>query len=271
MVEGFGTWVRDWTALVRVRASVATGALFVAGAWPRETGHLIVGGGSYGLCMAAVNSFNDFCDVQTDIVNQRNDRPLTRMRLRRTDALYTALGLGGLGSALAATVNELAFSTTFLLLGWIYSRYSRRLPFVPHVIVAAALCLVFVAGRVSSHQARGGMQIVVETVSLGCFCLLYEFSQSTRDVAGDEQVGYVSVVRLVGPAALKWIYRGVGIVAIAGFWASGLLFHTSHWYYVCMVGAVAVWFLSTPNVARMRPAWAVQAVRILGLAALVMN
>lgn len=169
---------------------------------------------------AGTFALNDYCDLESDIVNRRMDRPLVRGAITKTAALLVAYAFTVLGIIFAAVLsvflnNPLLFVLAFILvvLGILYDLKMKEFFAVSNLYIAVTMAVPFLYGGLI---ARGGVGKAL--LILSCIALLAGFGREVMkdiaDVKGDELRGVKSFARIYGQEEVEIVVIVAYLLAV---------------------------------------------------------
>lgn len=145
---------RDWYDLTRLDHGLLWGAAVLVGESLAYRGipptkYAILGFVIPVLVEVGIFALNDYLDLESDILNNRFDRPLTRKVIPQSYPLYLSLAVLPLAVALGAAMKLLSFLivTSFVVLGVLYDVKLKELPLVKNSIMGACIAAPLVCGN----------------------------------------------------------------------------------------------------------------------------
>jgi geranylgeranylglycerol-phosphate geranylgeranyltransferase len=185
-------------------------------------GIVIAGGSSYETAIlgflvavfiqAGTFALNDYCDLDSDIANRREDRPLVRGELRKEVALliaYCATALGIISAIFLAIIMDnfilLLVALTLSALGIFYDLQMKALLAISNVYIAFTMAVPFIFGGLISEP--GGIKMPILILSSIAFLAGFgrEVMKDIADVKGDALRDIRSVARMYGVEKAKAI------------------------------------------------------------------
>jgi len=149
---------------------------------------------------AGTFALNDYCDLESDIANQRLDRPLVRGELRKEEALLVTIIATALGIISAAFLGYLILSLVLIatILGIFYDIKLKEFFIVSNVYIALTMALPFIFGSLIVEQGR--IDPVILTLTLIAFLAGFgrEVMKDIADVKGDALRDVKSIARIYG-------------------------------------------------------------------------
>jgi geranylgeranylglycerol-phosphate geranylgeranyltransferase len=175
---------------------------------------------------AGAFALNDYCDLESDIVNQRKDRPLVRGELKKEEALFIAMLATMLGIISASFLNLLLFSLALLsaALGILYDIKLKELLAVSNVYIALTMAIPFIFGGLIVDP--GGINVALIILSSIAFLagLGREVMKDIADMKGDALRNIRSVARIYGAEKAKKVvvfsYSLAVILSVIPFFAN---------------------------------------------------
>lgn len=149
---------------------------------------------------AGTFALNDYCDLESDIANQRLDRPLVRGELRKEEALLVAVIATAFGIISAAFLSYFILSLVLLatVLGILYDIKLKEFFIVSNVYIALTMALPFIFGSLIVEPGR--VDPVILTLTLIAFLAGFgrEVMKDIADVKGDALRDVKSIARVYG-------------------------------------------------------------------------
>jgi len=175
---------------------------------------------------AGAFALNDYCDLESDIVNRRIDRPLVRGELRKEEALIIAILATALGIISASFLSHLLFSLALIsaVLGILYDLKLKEFLAVSNVYIALTMAIPFIFGGLIVDP--GGINLALIILSSIAFLagLGREVMKGIADVKGDVLRNIRSVARVYGAAKAKRVvvfsYSLAVILSVIPFFAN---------------------------------------------------
>ncbi len=203
---------------------------------------------------AGTFALNDYCDLESDIANQRLDRPLVRGDITKAAALLVACVATALGIVFAVLLtvlleNYLLFLLAFILavLGILYDIKMKEFFALSNFYIAFTMAVPFIYGGLIA-SGRVGTALLI----LSCIALLAGFGREVmKDIAdakGDELRDVKSFARLYGVKNAKIVAIGSYLLAMVISVVPFFLVNTTYYFnlaYIVPVIAADALFLDT--------------------------
>ncbi|MDE0297655.1 MAG: geranylgeranylglycerol-phosphate geranylgeranyltransferase [Candidatus Poribacteria bacterium] len=192
---------------------------------------LLKAAGSALLLLAAGNALNDYRDSEIDRTNKPR-RPIPSGRIRRSEALITAVFLMGAGIALGCLVNRyvalIGASVAASLI--VYALWLKRTPIIGNLLVGSLTGLTFIVGGAVFESLRG--TLVPATFAL-LFTTAREIVKDIEDAEGDfkNNAHTIAVISRSMAVLTASIFMGAVIV----FSPVPYLFGWYSWHYMLTV------------------------------------
>ena len=175
---------------------------------------------------AGAFALNDYCDLESDIANQRSDRPLVRGELKKEAALLIAVLATALGIISASFLNPLLFSLALLsaALGILYDLKLKEFLAVSNVYIALTMAIPFIFGGLIVDP--GGINAALIILASIAFLagLGREVMKDIADMKGDALRNIRSVARVYGAGKAKRVvvvsYSLAVILSVLPFFAN---------------------------------------------------
>lgn len=149
---------------------------------------------------AGIFALNDYCDLESDIANQRLDRPLVRGELRKEDALLVTVIATAFGIISAAFLSYFILSLVLIatVLGILYDIKLKEFFIISNVYIALTMALPFIFGSLIVEP--GKINPVILTLTLIAFLAGFgrEVMKDIADVKGDALRDVKSIARVYG-------------------------------------------------------------------------
>lgn len=230
-------------------------------------GIIIAGGSSYEpaifgfftalFIQAGTFALNDYCDLESDIANQRIDRPLVRGELREKEALLIACFATALGIIfavfLAVILESLIFfllAVTLAALGVLYDIKMKEFLAVSNFYIAFTMAVPFIFGGLITEPERTEVVLLILILSSIAFLAGFgrEVMKDIADIKGDALRNVRSIARVYGVEKAKgtavFSYSLAVILSAVPFF----LVNTSYFFnpaYIVPVMAADVLFVHT--------------------------
>ncbi|MGC1119909.1 MAG: UbiA family prenyltransferase [Candidatus Methanofastidiosia archaeon] len=197
---------RDWYDLTRLDHGILWGAAVVVGEILAYRGfpplqYVILGFAAPLLVEIGIFSLNDYLDRESDILNNRVDRPLVRRAIPEQYPLYVALVmlpgavvLGFISNLLVPFVLVILFSA----LGVLYNMKLKEVPCVKNCIMGVCIAVPLLGGNL---MVQDRILPVVALFATAAFLLGTgrEILKDMMDTAGDRATGCKTLPLLIGP------------------------------------------------------------------------
>ncbi len=143
-------------------------------------------------------ALNDYFDYESDIANQRFDRPLVRGELKREDALFTSIILAPFGLLFSLLISFTAFLLALLIvfLGYLYDIKLKELGIIGNAYIAFSMAVSFVYGGFIAEKLTFPLFALASIAFLSG--LGREIMKSIEDVEGDALRNVKTVARIYG-------------------------------------------------------------------------
>lgn len=168
---------------------------------------------SASIVTGAGNIINDYFDYDIDKIN-RPKRPLPSMRIKKSDALITAIIMFSVGIGIAHWINNLclamAMINTAILI--IYGKYSKKLYLWSNLMVAYLVASLFIYGALATQTGASLKEkiplpniilLAVLTVTAFFSTLAREIMKDIEDMEGDIKKYSVTIPIRLGPKKAK--------------------------------------------------------------------
>ncbi len=159
---------------------------------------------------AGTFALNDYCDLESDIVNHRMDRPLVRGALSKEMAFMiacVATALGIIASLILAMLQHepalFLVASVLAVLGILYDIKIKELFFVSNLYIAFTMAIPFIYGGLIAGSIEEGLLILALIALLVGFGR--EVMKDIADMRGDALRGVKSIARLYGVGNAKLI------------------------------------------------------------------
>ncbi|NQE05369.1 Digeranylgeranylglyceryl phosphate synthase [ANME-1 cluster archaeon GoMg1] len=155
------------------------------------------------LLEAGTFALNDYYDLESDIANQRTDRPLVREELRKEEALLIACVAIAAGLAFAVFLNRICFALAVILavMGVLYDIKMKEFIAVSNFYIAATMAIPFIFGGLLAYAPEQTelMQPLLILAAIAFFAGFgREVMKDMGDVKGDEVRDVKSIARVYG-------------------------------------------------------------------------
>ncbi|RZN38378.1 MAG: prenyltransferase [Methanophagales archaeon ANME-1-THS] len=154
---------------------------------------------------AGAFALNDYCDLESDTVNRRMDRPLVRGELKKEEALLIAILATALGICSASFLNPLLFSLALLsaALGILYDLKLKEFLAVSNVYIALTMAIPFIFGGLIVDPRGLNVALVILASIAFLAGLGREVMKDIADMNGDALRNVRSVARVYGAESAK--------------------------------------------------------------------
>jgi geranylgeranylglycerol-phosphate geranylgeranyltransferase len=160
--------------------------------------------------------YSDYHDVETDVQNQRMDRPLARGDIHPKEALIASIALIILGIVLSYFVNNIIFIITigFAVLSILYAYSLKKIPLIGNILIALSMNIPFIYGNL---VVSNFITVPVFFIALSSFFfgLGREIIKSIEDMYGDKKTGRLTLPMVTGIKVSEWISAITILLAIA--------------------------------------------------------
>jgi len=112
---------------------------------------------------AGTFALNDYCDLESDIANQRQDRPLVRGELSKKEALLVSISATTLGIIIASFLHPVLFILAFIsgVLGILYDLKMKEFLAVSNIYIALTMAIPFIFGGLIVEPDRIDLVLLV--------------------------------------------------------------------------------------------------------------
>ena len=181
---------------------------------------------------AGTFALNDFCDLESDIANNRIDRPLVRGELRTREALLVAILATVLGIICASFLDRILFLLALIsaALGILYDLKMKEFFAVGNIYIAFTMAIPFIFGGLIVEPGR--IEPVLLILSSIAFLAGFgrEVMKDIGDVKGDALRNIKSIARIYGADKARSIvvfsYSLAVILSVIPFF----MYHTSYFF-----------------------------------------
>ena len=180
---------------------------------------------------SAAMIMNRIADHRFDAANPRTaGRPLVTGRVSRTLAWVWLVLACALFLAAAWFINPLCFKLAPLALAWVlgYS-FSKRFTALCHLWLGAATALAPL-GAWLAVTGSWDWRVLVLALAVALWVAGFDIIYACQDIDFDRDQGLNSLPARLGLSGGLWVSRGLHLLALAGFWALGPLFHLGRLY-----------------------------------------
>ncbi|MEA2075373.1 MAG: UbiA family prenyltransferase [Euryarchaeota archaeon] len=169
------------------------------------------------LLEAGTFALNDYCDLESDIANQRMDRPLVRGDIRKEEALLIAIIATVFGIICASFLSSIVFLLALILaaLGILYDIKTKEILAVSNVYIAFTMAIPFIFGGLIAEPERVELTLLI----LASIAFLAGFGREVMkdiaDVKGDALRDIRSIARIYGAdRAIKVVFFSYSLAVI---------------------------------------------------------
>ncbi|RJS79256.1 prenyltransferase [Methanophagales archaeon] len=180
-------------------------------------GIVIAGGSSYEpailgfltafFIQAGTFALNDYCDLESDIANQRMDRPLVRGEIREEDAVLIACLATTIGIVFAIFLSIILKNPIFFLIAFILATFGvlydikiKEFLAVSNFYIAGTMAIPFIYGGLITEPDR--IEVVLPILILSAIAFFAglgrEVMKDIADAKGDEVRNVRSIARVYG-------------------------------------------------------------------------
>ncbi len=152
------------------------------------------------LLEAGTFALNDYYDLESDIANQRRDRPLVRGDMRKEEALLIAILATAFGIICASFLSPIVFLLALILavLGILYDVKIKELLAVSNLYIAFTMAIPFIFGGLIAEPEKIDLALLI----LASIAFLAGFGREVMkdiaDVKGDALRDVKSIARIYG-------------------------------------------------------------------------
>lgn len=197
--------LRDWYNLTRLDHGLIWGAAVVAGEFIACQGfpppaYVILGFIIPVLIEVGIFTLNDYIDVESDILNNRIDRPLTRKAISKQYPLYVSMAVLPVAAVLGAMMYVLKpfiIVIGFIILGLLYNIKLKEVPMVKNMVMGLCIAAPLVGGNlVVSNRVLPVIMFFGTAAFISGFGR--EVLKDMMDVVGDRACGCVTLPIIFG-------------------------------------------------------------------------
>jgi len=202
------------------------------------------------LLEAGTFALNDYYDLESDIANQRRDRPLVRGDIRKEEALLIAIIATVFGIICASFLSPIVFLMALILaaLGILYDVKIKELLAVSNLYIAFTMAIPFIFGGLIAEPERIDLALLI----LASIAFLAGFGREVMkdiaDVKGDALRNIKSIARIYGAdKAIKVVFFSYSLAVILSV-VPFFLVNTSYFHnlaYILPVMAAEALFVHT--------------------------
>lgn len=197
--------LRDWYDLTRLDHGILWGTAVIIGASLAYRGFpplkfVFLGFSIPVLIEVGIFALNDYIDIDSDILNKRRDRPLTRHAIPTQYPLYFSLAVLPVSIVLGVLTglkNPFLIVVTFIVLGILYNVKLKELPLVKNFIMGLCIAAPLVGGNL---LITNEILPVIMVLSICAFTAGFgrEVLKDMMDTFGDKSVGCTTFPILFG-------------------------------------------------------------------------
>jgi geranylgeranylglycerol-phosphate geranylgeranyltransferase len=149
---------------------------------------------------AGTFALNDYCDLESDIANQRRDRPLVRGELSKKEALLVSISATTLGIIIASFLHPVLFILAFIsgVLGILYDLKMKEFLAVSNIYIALTMAIPFIFGGLIVEPDRIDLVLLVLAAIAFLAGFGREVMKDIADIKGDALRDIKSIARLYG-------------------------------------------------------------------------
>lgn len=230
-------------------------------------GIIIAGGSSYEpaifgfftalFIQAGTFALNDYCDLESDVANQRMDRPLVRGDIRKEEAVLIACLATIIGIIFAVFLSLIMENIILFLLplmlavmGILYDVKIKEILAVSNFYIAGTMAIPYIFGGLIAEPER--MEVVLLILILSSIAFLAGFGREVMkdmgDVKGDEVRDVRSIARVYGMERAKDVTIVSYFLAVVLSVVPFFLVNTSYFFnpaYILPVMAADALFVHT--------------------------
>jgi geranylgeranylglycerol-phosphate geranylgeranyltransferase len=197
--------LRDWYDLTRLDHGILWGVAVVIGESLAYRGFpplkfAVLGFVIPVLIEVGIFALNDYIDIDSDILNKRNDRPLTRHAIPTQYPLYFSLAVLPVSivlGVLTGLTSPLLIVVIFIVLGILYNVKLKELPLVKNFIMGLCIAAPLIGGNLLITN-----EILPVIMVLGICAFTAGFGREVlkdmMDTLGDKSVGCTTFPILFG-------------------------------------------------------------------------
>lgn len=143
-------------------------------------------------------SLNDYFDYESDLKNNRKDRPLVSGKINKSAAMLSSALFTTLGLFLSGVINStsLIFIAAITAGNIAYNGVMKKMPAIGNLWVAFSTSATFLYGGI----VAGGINVEIIYLSLLAFfaCFAREISKTIMDMEGDAITGAKTLPMVIG-------------------------------------------------------------------------
>ena len=205
---------------------------------------------------ASTFALNDYCDLEIDKKNKREDRPLVRGDISPNSALYLFFILFPLGIICSYFVNLACFIIALItaLLAILYDTKMKKIKLVGNFYIAYVMAIPFIFGGVAvatKNTLFFEMPPAIYIIALIAFLAGSgrEIMKDVMDFEGDKEKGVKSFPKYIGPRGSNILAAFFYLIAIAlsflPFFMERFGIYYQNYYYLAFVFITDTMLLST--------------------------
>lgn len=205
---------------------------------------------------ASTFALNDYCDLEIDKKNKREDRPLVRGDISPKSALYLFFILFPLGIICSYFVNLACFIIALItaLLAILYDTKMKKIKLVGNFYIAYVMAIPFIFGGVAvAAKDTLFFEIPPAIYIIALIAFLAgsgrEIMKDVMDFEGDKEKGVKSFPKYIGPRGSNILAAFFYIIAIAlsflPFFMERFGIYYQNYYYLAFVFITDTMLLST--------------------------
>ena len=205
---------------------------------------------------ASTFALNDYCDLEIDKKNKREDRPLVRGDISPNSALYLFFILFPSGIICSYFVNLACFIIALItaLLAILYDTKMKKIKLVGNFYIAYVMAIPFIFGGVAvatKNTLFFEMPPAIYIIALIAFLAGSgrEIMKDVMDFEGDKEKGVKSFPKYIGPRGSNILAAFFYLIAIAlsflPFFMERFGIYYQNYYYLAFVFITDTMLLST--------------------------
>ena len=212
--------LRDWYDLTRLDHGILWGAAVVIGASLAYRGFpplkfVFLGFFIPVLIEVGIFALNDYIDIDSDILNKRGDRPLTRHAIPTQYPLYFSMAVLPVSvvlGVLSGLKNIFLIVVTFIVLGILYNVKLKELPLVKNFIMGLCIAAPLIGGNL---LVTNEILPVIVILSICAFTAGFgrEVLKDMMDTLGDKSVGCTTFPILFGLRKSAFLVSSLIVIA----------------------------------------------------------
>ncbi|MFW9854669.1 MAG: UbiA family prenyltransferase [Candidatus Thorarchaeota archaeon] len=185
------------------------------------------------LLASAIESINDYFDVETDIANRRYDRPIARGAFTPRYVKNLSIAFFVLSTVIISflvlvynvTIALLGFTIIFIIVGVFYNLGLKETGFIGNMWVSVGYVSPLFTGFFLLSPTEDFILFACGLMLGVTFFLATgrEIVKDIQDLAGDKSVNLKSLPVRIGPVRAGWIASGLFLIAIICATLVGLL------------------------------------------------